>query len=332
MQLGPHFIRRMQTSYFHAEVHKWKRSMHKVVAIWGTSSLTPASRLIVSTSIKPEVTRDMKKLLFVLSLAAISAATSEAQILLSGGLTYSQNFDSLATSATTTVPWNDDSTIPGWYASRATTVSGGAYGPFNTPYRVSGGELNNGSTWSFGTNGVNPVTDRAFGSISSGTVGTNAWGVRFKNDTASPLANILISYTGEQWRNGGNTASQPMTFTYQVSGSPLSGLISALANDPAYTVFGALTFTTPITGATATQLDGNDPANRVQFSSVLLTGVTLNPGEELMLRWFDVNDQGNDHGFGVDDFSVSFSAVPEPTVAVLGGLSLMVAIIWRRRQ
>jgi hypothetical protein len=80
-----------------------------------------------------------------------------AQILLSGGLTYSQNFDSLASSTTTTTaPWVDNTTLSGWYASRAFT--GGtstALGPYAySSYRVSGGENNTGRIYSFGTNDV----------------------------------------------------------------------------------------------------------------------------------------------------------------------------------
>jgi hypothetical protein len=277
----------------------------------------------------------MKKLLFVLSLGAVSVLTTNAQILLSGGLTYSENFDSLASSsAGATVPWTDNTTVPGWYASRAILTTGGPYGPTAyTSYRVAGGENNSGWIYSFGTNnGVGPVTDRALGSISSGSTGTNAWGVRIQNDTADSVGNVLISYTGEQWRNGGNASAQTMVFTYQVSSTPFSSPISALANDPGYIPFTALDFVTPTTGTTAGVLDGNAAPNRTLFSGILLTGVVLAPGEELFLRWYDVNDQGNDHGFGVDDFSVSFSVVPEPTVAALGGLALLGLITWRRSR
>ena len=79
-------------------------------------------------------------------------AVAQAQVLLSGGLTYSQNFDSLASSMTgTTVPWTDNSTLVGWYASRAITASGGAYGPTAyTSYRVAPGTNNSGWVYSFG--------------------------------------------------------------------------------------------------------------------------------------------------------------------------------------
>jgi len=270
----------------------------------------------------------MKKLFATFLVVGAFATASNGQILLSSGLTYSQNFDSLASSAVTTVPWTDNSTLLGWYASKGLPTPTVAI----PSYRVSGGEANNGSVWSFGTNGVNSITDRALGSVASGTPGTNAWGVRFQNDSGSAVNNILITYTAEQWRNGGNTAAQQMYFSYEVSSTAFTSPISATHGDTAYTAFAPLTYTTQTVGATATALDGNDPANRTVFSGILLTGVTLNPGDELMLRWDDINDTGNDHGAGVDDFSISFSQVPEPSTAVLGGLGVLAAVIWRRRK
>jgi len=253
--------------------------------------------------------------------------------LLSGGLAYSQNFDSLSnTPAASSGAWTDNATpgLEGWYASRA-YVSGtaSAYGPFAYPtYRVGDGSANNGSLWSFGAIGD---SDRALGSLGSGTPKTNSFGLRIQNDTAGSIGNFLISYTGEQWRNGGNTAAHTLAFSYQVSASPFTSPISVDNTDPAWTGFSGLSFITPITGAVAGALDGNLPANQTSFSGVLLTGVTLAPGEELFLRWLDIDDSGNDHGFGVDNFSFSASAVPEPATAALGGLALL-ALIFRKRN
>lgn len=277
----------------------------------------------------------MKKLLFVFSLGAISAITANAQVLLSGGLTYSQNFDSLSnTPAASSGTWTDNATpgVEGWYASRA-FVSGttSAFGPFAyTAYRVGDGSANNGSVWSMGTIGA---TDRALSSISSGTPKTNVFGVRLQNNTVDTLGAITISYAGEQWRNGGNTAAQTLAFSYQVSSTPFSSPISVeSAPLGGWTGFSGLDFVSPITGTTATALDGNLGANRTLFSGILLTGVTLNPGQEIFLRWLDIDDSGNDHGLGVDDFSVSFSVVPEPAVATLSGLAALGMLFWRRNR
>lgn len=282
----------------------------------------------------------MKKLFSVVALGAFSLLAANSQVLLSGGLTYSQNFDSLSNSpAAGSATWTDNSTpgVEGWYASRAFT--GGttsAYGPFAyTAYRIGDGSANNGTIWSFGTIGA---TDRALGSIGSGTPKTNVFGVRIQNDTASAVDTVTISYTGEQWRNGGNTtlAAQKLDFSYQVSSSPFTGPIGVdTAPNGGWNAFSALNFISPnVSSATATALDGNLAINRTVFTGVVLSGVTLNPGQEIFLRWLDIDDSGNDHALAVDDFSVSFSAVaaPEPTTATLAGLAALSMLFHRRNR
>src|SRR5215471_8560928 len=103
----------------------------------------------------------MKKLIAVIGFAGVLALAANGQVLLSGGLTYSQNFDSLSNAPlNSNYTWTDNATpgLVGWYASRAFT--GGttsAFGPFAyTSYRVGDGTANNGLLWSYGTNGVNP--------------------------------------------------------------------------------------------------------------------------------------------------------------------------------
>lgn len=269
----------------------------------------------------------MKKTLVSFLGLLTAAITVQGQILLSGGLTYSQNFNSLSNSGVvTTTPWTDNSTLPGWYATRGLPTPQATW----TGYRVSGGENNSGSIYSYGTNGVNALTDRALGSLASGTPGTNAIGLRIQNDTADLLGNITISYTGEQWRNGSNANAQViLAFGYGVNAAFTP--VSAVTNDPAYTTFTALNFVSPVVDGPATPLDGNAPANQVSFSNIVLTGVTLNPGQEIVLRWFDVNNTGNDHGGGIDDFSISFSAIPEPASVALFGLGAL-ALLFRQRR
>ena len=96
--------------------------------------------------------------------------------------------------------------------------------------------------------------------------------------------------------------AQPLEFQYQVAAA---GTITD-ANTPAtgWTDYNTLDFVSPTPGtSTATALVGNDPANRTALSSSLV--VSVNPGQEIWLRWLDINDAGNDHGLGIDDFSVT---------------------------
>ncbi|MGC3961349.1 MAG: hypothetical protein QM813_26510 [Verrucomicrobiota bacterium] len=88
-----------------------------------------------------------------------------AQILLSSGA-YTQNFDSLATTGTSN-PWMDNTTLLGWYAAK--TIGGTTV----TAYRGESGASNAGALYSFGVSGVSNLTDRALGSLASGTRGTS---------------------------------------------------------------------------------------------------------------------------------------------------------------
>ncbi len=195
---------------------------------------------------------------------------------------YAQNFDMLATSGTTN-PWADDTTIGGWYSTR-------------TVYIGSNGSLTNGGLYSFGATGA---SERALGSIASGSTDTIRYGARFTNDTGSTITAISVAYTGEQWRNGGNTTQHTLTFDYQVGAS-----VTSLTTGT-WTSVAALDFTGPIATSTAGALDGNDSANRVAISHTF--AVSIAPGHEVMLRWGDPNDVGNDHGLAIDDLTVTAS-------------------------
>src|SRR5215475_2106858 len=161
------------------------------------------------------------------------------------GVPLTENFDALASSGTG-IAWTDNSTIPGWYSSRAT-------------YNSGTGSSNAGALYSFGVAVTNPDTDRALGSVASGSTGTVFQAAKLTNNTGGTITSLDISYVGEQWRNGGNTAAHTLTFQYQVADA---GVITG-ANAPAsgWTTFSPLSFTGPVTGATAAALDGNATGN-----------------------------------------------------------------------
>ena len=206
------------------------------------------------------------------------------------GSASTQSFNSLATTGTN--PWLDNTTLIGWYSQFSAV-------PTNpTTYIANDGSSNTGAIYSYGT-GTN--AERAFGSASSGTPVNIFNAVRLVNNTGSTITSVDISYVGEQWRNGGNATAQQLDFQYRVVNP---GTITD-ANTPAtlWNDFNTLDFVSPTTGATAAALDGNAAANRTAKSGTLT--VTVNAGQEIWLRWMDINDAGNDHGLAVDDFSVT---------------------------
>jgi hypothetical protein len=234
----------------------------------------------------------MKRLLLIPIL--LLGFGSSAQVLMTGTGSYSQDFNSLIT--TGTVLWADNSTLPSWFAQR---VSGTGYNLI-----AGDGSSNTGGIYSYGTG---TATDRALGSAGSGGTGILANGVAFHNTSSGAIGTITVSYTMEQWRNGGNVAAQPITWWYKVSSSPITALNPG--SNGTWTAITALDANSVINTATAAALNGNLSANQVVKSNVVIPGLTLAAGEYLMIKWDDLNDSGNDHGLSVDDFSVSWAAV-----------------------
>lgn len=245
----------------------------------------------------------MKKIVTILFMGALCVLPRIAfsQVSISTVTSsYSQDFNTLATTGSA-LSWTNGSTLNGWYLF--------ANGAAVTTYEVSSGTTATGAVYSFGT-GTN--TDRAMGSVcsngfcgASGT-GTVHYGLRLKNDTGFELSLLPITYTGEQWRNGGNATQQTLTFSYQISSSAITSLTTGT-----WTNETNLNFQGPIATITASALDGNLTANRTTITYTL-TGINIPIGGEIMLRWTDLNDSGNDHGLAIDDLTINPSNVNLP--------------------
>src|SRR5207248_2278949 len=120
-----------------------------------------------------------------------------------------------------------------------------------------------------------------------------------------------ITYTGEQWRNGGNTATDSILFDYSTA------LGATINSTTGFTRVTALDFTSPVATATAAALNGNTAANRATKTATI-TGFYWPVGVDLWLRWDDLQISGNDHGLAIDDLSVV--ATPEPgCIGLLAG-------------
>ncbi len=215
--------------------------------------------------------------------------------------TYSQTFDSLDRNGTG-IPWTNGLTLAGWYASRSVAPTDVAN------YDAGAGASTTGSLYSFGSAGS---TERALGSLPSLAQGNFSYGVRFVNDTGFDRTNLIVSYTGEQWRTA-NVAVHSFAFSYRLGTSIMD---ADARNTQNWTPFPALDFNGPNTNATQA-LNGNAGTNRTMLTNIALAGLVVPAGQELFLRWFDAEDAGSDDGLAVDDLIVSFGQavtnVPPP--------------------
>lgn len=250
-----------------------------------------------------------KSLLASAALLALAPA-AQAQISITApGFVYSQSFDSLSNTGTANA-WTNDLTLPGWSLFSSAGVAA-------STFRADAGTSNAGAIYSYGSTGS---TERAFGSVASGTFAGNIV-LALSNNTGSLLNSFTLGYTGEQWRNGGNTAAQSLTLEYG---------FGATYATTTFTAAGGLGFTSPVVGATAAAVDGNAAGAVANLGGVVATNWAV--GDTLWLRWVDLNDVGNDHGLAIDNLSFSVTAVPEPgTVALwLAGLGV-IGFVARRR-
>jgi hypothetical protein len=246
--------------------------------------------------------------------------------------TYTQNFDTLATTGTTNA-WANNSTIPGWSLfSQPVTANP----PAITTYAAGTGSSGTGAFYSFGVSGQNALEERALGGVASGSTyfGSPApssgavagWiTVAFTNDTASSIASVGVRFDGEQWRNGGNSTPQTMVMEYR-KGSTFDPTATWTAPGASFN------FISPVATTTAAALDGNLAANRVADigGTIDLSASPLLNGETLWIRWIENNDTGNDHGLAIDNFR--FTPIPEPAT-IFGAGTVMLGIgAWVRRR
>lgn len=235
--------------------------------------------------------------LLVFALVRLPATTAATGISLTTfGTAYTQNFEALATTGTS-------SNLPtGWSLSEAGTGA-------DANYRAGDGTSNTGDSYSFGSN-----SDRAFGSLQSSSV-SSTLGACFTNNTGQPITSLLLSYTGEQWRLGTVGRADRLDFQYSLDATSLT--------DGSWMNVDALDFSSPVTTSATGALNGNDPAHRTALSANL-TGLNIQTGATIFLRWTDSNATGADDGLAVDDFALlpktGDAPPPPPTITTINAI------------
>lgn len=251
----------------------------------------------------------MRSLALVATLAAVALPSLASVSVTSSVFSYSQSFDTLASTGTA-----NTFSLADWTLIQ--TGSG------TTPtYRAGTGSANNGAFYSFGTG-----SDRALGGVGSGSF-AGYIAVSFTNNSGGTLDGFKLSFDGEQWRNGGSTSAQTMVLQY--------GLGSSYATAAWVTPGGNFDFTSPVVGgaASGSVVDGNVAGLHTGLGGSV-TGLSWSAGQTLWIRWAEVNDVGNDHGLAIDNLKLTVSAVPEPGsyALMLAGLGAVGLIARRRRN
>jgi hypothetical protein len=239
------------------------------------------------------------KLAIALLVLCFSNANAQLSITTANVAT-TQNFDALATSGTT------NAQSGGIFANGWSFLESGTNG--NTTYAGGTGSDTAGNTYSFGVAATNPVTDRAFGMLQSGSL-TSILGFKFTNNTGSTVTSLVIGYTGELWRL--SAAADNIAFSYQAGNVAL--------NASGYTTVAGLAFTTPTTGAGAAS-DGNLAGRRTVISPVTISGLNIPNGTTYTLRWVDASGSSS-AGMAIDDFSITLVSPPSVVTTAATAIS-----------
>lgn len=224
-------------------------------------------------------------------LLAGLATKSNAQVsITAGSLNYTQDFNTLESATGSTF-----TTLPnGWAIAELGNNANGQY-------RTGDGSVNNGDTYSFGTNSA---TERGIGGVASNGLQAT-FGVKFVNNSGAAITGLNISFKGEQWRIGGNTSPDTLSFAYSTVAAAVSDTVSAN-----WTNVVALNFNSLVSSTTAGALDGNAAANSTTKTGTISVNIPV--GGSIILKWRDINIAGNDDGLGIDDLSVTFTTGSAP--------------------
>jgi VCBS repeat-containing protein len=209
-------------------------------------------------------------------LERLPLAPNPVAISISGTTAYTQNFNSLAvTGSSTSLPTD-------WFIAESGTGS-------NASYTAGTGSSATADSYSFG---LASNSDRALGTLRSNALSLSI-GATFTNISGGTINTFLISYRGEQWRHGDNTVPDRLDFQYSLDATSLT---TGTWIDVDSLDFSSVT----LTGGTGLR-DGNAFFTNISGS---ISGPALANGATFWIRWVDFNVAGNDDGLAIDDFSL----------------------------
>jgi len=211
---------------------------------------------------------------------------------------YSQNFDNLLPSGSAS--WTDNNTIPGWYWQIQNQDKYFTYSATDGTDATSGKK-------SFGLTGSN---DRAMGVVPDKTY-SFAMCLVLQNKSSKNISQVSVSYTGEQWLNGGYPSAQVMKFSYKIVST-----FNPIITGAGWSIVSALEFDSPKYGTPLKKLNGNLPENSVVFKDILLSGLNIPPGSFLLIRWTKIGENPTAHFLAIDDVTIKWVVPSAPTLSV----------------
>jgi len=253
----------------------------------------------------------VKRYLYTIICIILLGNNLFAQATFSAGV-YTQDF------GTANIPsWTDNSTYTGWYIYPTSVFVN------NTVNITAAAPTNTGGIYTYMCNGNNDIKLGTRPSDSKVTSGTFCpppcnyppppadcffFGLELQNNTGTTINSITVSFDWFQLsesEDGGVINTN--FFEYQVGA--VENNVAAAAG---WTHVAALDFTGPdVYGSGCCAQIQGDPCNMTGNNSTCidLSGTPILPGQEIMLRWTDPNNDHNDPHMAIDNVSVTVNTV-----------------------
>jgi len=217
-----------------------------------------------------------------LTLAMSGVAQAQQSVTTSNGVT--QNFDTLGSSATATLPsgWKISPTGD-WSSTNSTSATTQAAGTSGSGILTG---TSSGGAYNFANGVTASATDRSLGFLSAGSYSSpRSLIYAFQNNTGATITALTVNWDYEKYRSG----SRAFDWTFFHGASPTADTAVTSGNQ-SYTA-----------DANNTVIS-NPPLSTSK--SVTISGLSIAPGATYYLRWTYTGSGGstNGQGLGIDNF------------------------------
>ena len=208
----------------------------------------------------------------------------------------------------------------GWYACTSGNklpdgISDVTWETFNW-YHIGEGSHKESGLYNFGAG--NPAMKsqnsehRSLGSLTDGSNQNIQYGVLIENNTGAKIKGLNVAYTGKVWRSGSKaSAVDTLSFSYVLLSN--SGIVRDLRDRKKYLgdirtrALHELDFVTPSTMTTVSadvvKVDGDNKLNQSSLSATIK--IDILPGEVVLLKWSDLDEDKDDQALAIDDLVVT---------------------------
>ena len=175
-------------------------------------------------------------------------------------------------------------------------------------FSTSAGSNSVAGIFSYGANN-GPI--RGLGSLAS-SAGSYIFGISFTNATNSVIEQFEIEFTAAQWRKGGSGKVGEWTFSYHTSAT--NHVLDTLTKKNT-----TLHFTSVQTSTGTAAINGLLNTNQQRKKDTLFN-LNWRPGEQLILKWQDKDEVGNDDGMALQQLYGKALTLPDNTAPTVFAL------------